>query len=68
MALSAAKSMAKYVGSGMKTVPAEVHGERLRVCRACEHHTGLRCRVCGCFTEVKARMLHEECPLGKWPD
>ncbi len=27
----------------------------------------LRCRLCGCFTNVKARLDHEECPIGKWP-
>jgi tetratricopeptide (TPR) repeat protein len=67
MALSAAKSMARFLGSGMKTAsPADLQG-RLQTCAACEHHTGLRCRLCGCFTNVKARMAHEECPIGKWP-
>jgi tetratricopeptide (TPR) repeat protein len=67
MALSATKAMAKFLGSGMKTATPELRQERLGTCAACEHHTGLRCRICGCFTEAKARMLHEECPLGKWP-
>jgi hypothetical protein len=66
MALSAAKSMAKFLGSGFKTAPAQTLQLRLRTCAACEHHTGLRCRLCGCFTNVKARMDHEECPIGKW--
>jgi tetratricopeptide (TPR) repeat protein len=67
MAASAAAAMAKFLGSGMKTTPAEVARERLAVCGSCEHHTGLRCRVCGCYTAVKSKMLHEACPLGKWP-
>jgi hypothetical protein len=29
--------------------------------------TGLRCRICGCFTAAKARLDHERCPAGKWP-
>jgi tetratricopeptide (TPR) repeat protein len=67
MALSAAKSMAKFLGSGFKTAAPQKLQLRLRTCAACEHHTGLRCRLCGCFTNVKARMDHEECPIGKWP-
>jgi hypothetical protein len=22
--------------------------------------------LCGCFTHSKARLVHAECPLGKW--
>ncbi len=67
MALSALQSMTRFVASGMRTVPADTHQERLRTCAGCAHHTGMRCRVCGCFTHVKAMMPHEKCPLGKWP-
>jgi tetratricopeptide (TPR) repeat protein len=67
MALSAGKAMAKFIGSGMKTAAPETAQERLHVCATCEHHTGLRCRICGCFTNAKARMLNEDCPIGKWP-
>jgi tetratricopeptide (TPR) repeat protein len=67
MALSAAKSMAKFVGSGFKTAPPLTVQLRLQTCAACEHHTGMRCRLCGCFTNAKARLAHEHCPIGKWP-
>jgi tetratricopeptide (TPR) repeat protein len=67
MALSATKSMARFVGSGFKTASSGIVQHRLRTCAACEHHTGLRCRLCGCFTSAKARLAHEECPIGKWP-
>jgi tetratricopeptide (TPR) repeat protein len=67
MALSAAKALTEFVGSGLQTVSAEVRQKRLRVCAACPHFTGLRCRVCGCFTSAKARLPHEDCPLGQWP-
>jgi hypothetical protein len=67
MALSAAKAMAQFVGTGLKSVTPETHRERLQTCAACEHHTGLRCRACGCFTNAKAWLPHEDCPLGKWP-
>src|SRR5262249_50938858 len=63
MAFSAAKSLAKFIGAGLKTVAAETQQQRLRTCAGCAYHTGLRCRICGCFTNVKTRMAHEQCPL-----
>ncbi len=67
MALSATKAMANFVGSGFKTTPPDIQQKRIQTCAVCEHHTGLRCRVCGCFTQAKTRLLHEDCPIGKWP-
>jgi hypothetical protein len=67
MALSATKAMASFVGSGFKTTPPDIQQKRIQTCIACEHHTGLRCKVCGCFTQAKTRLLHENCPIGKWP-
>jgi len=67
MGLSAAKAMVGFVGSGFKTASAETQQQRLQVCASCEHHTGLRCRLCSCFTAVKARLPFEHCPIGKWP-
>jgi tetratricopeptide (TPR) repeat protein len=66
MAYSAAKSLTKFLGSGLKTVAAEERQRRLEICNKCEHHTGVRCRVCGCFTSAKTWLPHERCPLGKW--
>ena len=67
MAMSATKAMATFVGSGLKTTPADLQQKRTQTCATCEHHTGMRCKVCGCFTHVKIKMMHEDCPIGKWP-
>jgi hypothetical protein len=67
MAVSATKAMMRFIGSGLKATPADIQQSRMATCQSCEHHTGLRCRVCGCFTNVKTRMAHEQCPIGKWP-
>ncbi len=67
MALSATRSMAQFAGSGFKTTPPDVQRRRLETCATCEHHTGMRCKICGCFTAAKSRLLHESCPIGKWP-
>jgi tetratricopeptide (TPR) repeat protein len=66
MAFSAMKAMSKFIASGMKTVTAATQQQRLQTCATCEHHTGVRCKLCGCFTAVKARLPHERCPIGKW--
>jgi tetratricopeptide (TPR) repeat protein len=67
MAMSATKAMATFVASGMKTTPPDLQQRRIQTCAACEHHTGMRCKICGCFTHVKSKMAHEDCPIGKWP-
>ncbi len=67
MALSAARSAGQFAGSGFKTTPTELQRRRIETCTSCEYHTGVRCKVCGCFTAAKSRLLHESCPLGKWP-
>jgi tetratricopeptide (TPR) repeat protein len=66
LAIASAKSLARFLASGLKTVPPSLHQQRVETCRACEHHTGLRCKVCGCFTNAKAWLPHEKCPLGRW--
>lgn len=67
MALSAVKSMAKFLESGFKPVPPQTRQKRLQTCASCEHHTGMRCKLCGCFTAAKSWLPHEDCPIGKWP-
>ena len=67
MASSATKAMARFAGSGFQVTPPAVQRKRLQTCAACEHHTGLRCKICGCFTSAKSRILQESCPIGRWP-
>lgn len=67
MAISASRALTDFIGSGLQTVAPSVHQERRRICAACPHHTGLRCRVCGCFTHLKVHLPHERCPISKWP-
>lgn len=43
-----------------------------QICKTCEHFTGKRCEVCGCFIDEtrdninKLAWATEECPVGKW--
>jgi tetratricopeptide (TPR) repeat protein len=67
LGLTATKALATFIGSGLKMVSEEVRQERLQICATCEHHTGMRCRLCSCFTSAKTRLPHQECPIQKWP-
>lgn len=67
MAASMTRSMAKFAASGFKTVDEATHQVRTEQCLGCAHHNGSRCQVCGCFFDKKARLPHEDCPIGKWP-
>jgi Family of unknown function (DUF6171) len=46
----------------------ELGNERLKVCAECEHFGKLarQCGLCGCFMDIKAKMLNAECPKGLW--
>jgi tetratricopeptide (TPR) repeat protein len=66
MAISASQAFGRFVVSGLKTVSQATLRERLRRCGDCEQYTGTRCRVCGCFIQMKARLPHEACSLGRW--
>jgi len=65
-AASAVKTLEMSPGSGFKTVPSNVHQERIEICAGCPHHTGVRCQLCGQFTIAKAWLPYETCPTGKW--
>lgn len=46
----------------------ELAAERLKVCEECEHFGRLarQCSLCGCFMDLKTKLLAAECPAGKW--
>ncbi len=68
MAASLARSFWDWAVSGFSAAPHEAQRERLNACIACpEWDSGARrCRICGCFTDVKVRLRTERCPIGKW--
>jgi hypothetical protein len=49
---------------GRVRVPDEEYARRLEVCRACPQYDQgrRRCRLCGCYTELKLRLATEQCP------
>jgi hypothetical protein len=42
--------------------------ERLKVCDECEFFGRLlrQCKLCGCFMDLKSKLLEAECPADKW--
>jgi hypothetical protein len=57
-----------FATSGFKTVDQAEQGRRLAICHECEFfdHEQVRCRKCGCFANLKARLATEHCPIDKW--
>lgn len=41
---------------------------RLEICRACPNFRpkSHRCSLCGCFMQLKTKLEHAKCPVGKW--
>ena len=67
MAASLTTSMTQWAASGFKTVEQGRHDARVAMCAQCKYHQAPLCTVCGCYTDKKAWLPHEDCPLGKWP-
>jgi hypothetical protein len=67
MASSFAASMTKFASSGFKTADDECYRLRVEQCLRCGHRKSNRCSVCGCFFVLKAKLPHEDCPIGRWP-
>jgi hypothetical protein len=68
MAGSAAMAAAGFAASGFATSDDGEHARRLDICRKCDRYEADagRCRECGCFVSLKARIAALDCPLGRW--
>lgn len=42
--------------------------KRLEICLSCEHliKVTTQCKKCGCFMNLKTKLPHASCPVGKW--
>lgn len=54
-----------------KILPEELNRkaeDRLNICNSCENYNKdtKRCKVCGCFMEVKVYLPEVTCPVKKW--
>lgn len=46
----------------------ELAAARYTTCQGCERFLNVtkQCLECGCFMNLKTRLLNAKCPLGKW--
>jgi len=56
--------VASVVQGETLTVPQEEQDRRLAVCVSCDKYDPHqhRCRICGCFANLKARLASQHCP------
>lgn len=48
-------------------VGPNAYKRRVKVCQRCEHNSDIGvCKLCGCFTRLKAKLKKEKCPKDKW--
>ena len=58
------QASAKWLAKGAKIVKPEEYLDRLSACKTCPNliPEKMRCGLCGCFIEAKARMQTGTCP------
>lgn len=49
-------------------ISKEESEKRLNICKGCEFlfTPTNQCKKCGCFMNIKTKMFHASCPIGKW--
>ena len=62
------RSMFLNIKSGFKNVSHKEYIERYNICKGCWHfdRKKIKCKDCGCYIKVKARLKIEDCPQGYW--
>lgn len=60
------KAILKYVKSGAENVDEDLFKERVAICQTCEYFEGRRCKICGCFVDLKAKWAVQSCPVNNW--
>lgn len=60
------KAMKEWVKQGLPVVDKNEQQRRLDICERCPFFTGTTCKLCGCFTKFKTKLLTEKCPDGRW--
>ena len=64
MIRSFSKDLGKYIKEGAPNVTEEQYADRLEICSMCPHfiEKTMRCGVCGCLMEHKAKWQTAVCP------
>lgn len=67
--MSKLADLAKKIVDGVVPMsPKELAEERIKMCESCQFFKKMtrQCALCGCFMDVKTKMLEASCPAGKW--
>ena len=51
-----------------KSASDDLTKARINMCHECEHFSKImdQCKLCGCFINLKAKVLEASCPIEKW--
>mgnify|MGYP003142989154 FL=1 len=68
MVTNFAKETIEYAKQGAPNVTEESYKKRLETCSDCEHlrRKVMRCGMCGCLVEQKAKWATAKCPDDRW--
>ena len=63
-----AKETIEYAKQGAPNVSEASYKKRLETCAGCEHlrKQAMRCGMCGCLVEQKAKWATSSCPDARW--
>lgn len=52
----------------LNNIAPAIAEERINICQSCEFFVKAtrQCKKCGCFMDMKTKLLNAECPVGKW--
>ena len=58
----------EYIKQGAPNVTEVQYASRVQTCDACEHlnREEMRCKLCGCMVEHKAKWQTSNCPDNRW--
>jgi hypothetical protein len=57
----------RWARAGFPT-SSDISKQRMDICRKCYFYNkpSGRCNHCGCYLELKTKMLNQKCPIDKW--
>ena len=61
------KDLAKDTVKGnVEFAGQDLHKRRIDVCNVCDYNKVRTCTKCGCFIDIKTKLVKSTCPMGKW--
>jgi hypothetical protein len=56
------------INPNIENVSEEIYKKRMEICKSCEFlfKPTTQCKKCGCLMNLKTKLPHATCPVGKW--